>query len=345
MAVSVRIGVIGAGVMGATHIRILAREVHGAVVAAVADVDEARATAVAGEAGGARVHAEPADLVRDPEVDAVIVASSDATHEAFVLACLEAGKPVLCEKPLAATADSCVRVLDAEAALGRRLVQVGFMRRFDPGYTALKAAVVDGSIGAPLLLHCVHRNASVPPAYTSEMLVTSSAVHEIDVARWLLDDEIVRASVYAGRSTTTGGGRLRDPQMVVLETAGGVLVDVEVFATAAYGYDIRCELVGETGTAALSPPRPVEIRRAGHEGAAVPIGFSERFAEAYRRELQAWVDGVPGERTDGPSAWDGYAASAVAEACLASLADGGPRDVELAPRPSLYERETVVPAG
>jgi myo-inositol 2-dehydrogenase/D-chiro-inositol 1-dehydrogenase len=159
----------------------------------VADADPVRAAAVA---GSARVHDDPLALVADAEVDAVIIASSDATHEAFVLACLEAGKPVLCEKPLAATAEAGLRVVEAEAAIGRRLIQLGFMRRYDSGYVAMKAALRDGAVGAPLLLHCIHRNASVPPDYTSDMLITSSATHEVDIARWLLGDEIVSAVVH-----------------------------------------------------------------------------------------------------------------------------------------------------
>src|SRR3954451_11965207 len=315
--------------MGATHVRLLATEVRGAEIAAVADADPVRAAAVA---GGARGDDEPLALVAYADVEAVIIASSDATHEGFVLACLEAGKPVLCEKPLAASAAAGLRVVEAEAALGRRLIQLGFMRRYDSGYVAMKAALRDGAVGAPLLLHCIHRNASVPPDYTSDMLITSSAVHEIDVARWLLEDEIVSAVVHGPRVPRSPGG-LRDPQLVVMETAGGVLVDVEVFATARYGYDIRCELVGESGTVTLAPPLTVEVRRDGQDAALVPESFGPRFADAYRRELQAWGAAAAEGGAAGPSAWDGYAASAVGEACLRSLAEGGrSHAVELAAR-------------
>ena len=115
---------------------------------------------------------------------------------------------------------------------------------------------------------------------------------------------------------------MRDPQFVVLETAGGILVDVEMFVNARYGYDIRCELVGETGTLTL----PLAVRPS----------FLERFATAYRHELQDWVRAVAHGGPPGPSAWDGYAASAVADACLESLAGGHPADVRLAARPALY---------
>ena len=315
-----RIGIIGLGVMGAGHLHTLAG-VPGAEVVAVSDVDVARARHVAGD--GPEVLADPFELVRSGDVDAVLIASSDATHADFVLACLEAGKPALCEKPLAPTAAASLSVAHAEAAIGRRLVQVGFMRRFDPSYAEIKRGLDDGRIGTPLLVHCAHRNASVPPTYTSEMLITSSLTHEIDVVRWLMGDEIVSATVLSPRPTSRAVNGIRDPQLVILETESGVLVDVEVFVNAGYGYDVRCELVGETGTLTLEP--------------AVTPGFLERFADAYQAELGEWVGAIANGGPTGPTAWDGYAASAVADACLESLASGGgPVDVELAERPALY---------
>src|SRR5829696_8619684 len=122
---ALRIGVIGVGAMGSAHCRTIAGNVAGAELAAVSDADSARAAAVADDLG-ARVHEEPHDLVRDPDVDAVVVASSDDTHREFVLGCLQVEKPVLCEKPLAPTAEASLAVVEAEAALGRRLVQVAF---------------------------------------------------------------------------------------------------------------------------------------------------------------------------------------------------------------------------
>jgi myo-inositol 2-dehydrogenase / D-chiro-inositol 1-dehydrogenase len=242
-----------------------------------------------------------------------VVASPAATHEPYVLACLQAGKPVLCEKPLASSAAAALRIVEADR--GRGLVTVGFMRRFDPGYVEFKARLDAGEIGAPLLMHCAHRNVSVHDFFDSAMILTDSAVHEVDVARWLLGDEIARVTVYAPR--TTGRG-LRDPQLLLLETVGGRLVDVEAFVGARYGYDIRCEVVGEDGTLELRDPET-----GGRH--AIAADFRERFATAYLNELQAWVDGTPG-----PSAWDGYAAAAVAEAAVQSLQAGAPIDVRLA---------------
>jgi myo-inositol 2-dehydrogenase/D-chiro-inositol 1-dehydrogenase len=332
----VSVGVIGTGAMGATHVRTLAFGVEAARVAAVADVDLERATAVAGEVGTSRVHADAHDLIADASVEAVLVASPAATHEELVLACLDAGKPVLCEKPLAVTVEACRRIVEVEAALGRELVQVGFMRRYDPAYLDLKRELDAGQVGDPLLLHCVHRNADVPHPFGSEAALTESVVHDVDVARWLLGREITSVTVLAPRATRQAPPGVRDPQLVLLEADGGVLVDVESFLRARYGYDVRCEVVGESGVLALAPRAPVGLRRDGRESVAVPGGFESRFAQAYRDELEAWVEGLRAGAPAGPTAWDGYAAGAVTDACLQSLASGRRTEVRLAPRPGLY---------
>jgi myo-inositol 2-dehydrogenase/D-chiro-inositol 1-dehydrogenase len=338
----IRVGVIGTGVMGTDHARLLGSVVAGASLGAVYDVDRARAEAAAAQATGARVPSahvpsarvlgDPAELIRDDAVDAVLVASSDPTHEELVLACIKAGKPVLCEKPLAPTIDGCRRILDAEEAYGARLVSVGFMRRYDPGYLDLKAALDSGRIGAPLLLHCVHRNPTAPAGQPSSMLITGSAVHEIDVARWLLGEEIVAVSVHVPRPSRAAG-TTQDPQLLVFESERGVLIDVEVFVNARYGYDVRCELVGEDGTVSLDAAAPTVLRHSSGAGYPLPADWRPRFAEAYRRELQDWVDGLRVDRTPrGASAWDGYAATAVARAGVAALESGVRQPVELDPK-------------
>jgi myo-inositol 2-dehydrogenase/D-chiro-inositol 1-dehydrogenase len=333
---TIRVGIIGTGVMGADHARLLSGSVSGATLAAVFDVDRERASAVADSHRTARVVADPVELIRDDGIDAVLVASSDPTHEAFVLACIAAGKPVLCEKPLAPTVDGCERILDAEAVFGRRLVSVGFMRRYDPGYQAMKRAVDDGDVGLPLVLHCVHRNPSAPAGLPSAAVIVGSAVHEIDVARWLLAEEIVAVTVHRPR-VSRAAGTTQDPQVLILESASGALTDVEVFVNARYGYDVRCELVGEDGTVTLDAPPPTTLRRGGVAGHGLPGDWRPRFEEAYRRELQDWVDGLHVAKTPrGASAWDGYAATAVAQACVTALESGVRERVTLIARPALY---------
>jgi myo-inositol 2-dehydrogenase/D-chiro-inositol 1-dehydrogenase len=335
---TVRIGVIGVGMIGQDHIRRLSQVVAGAQVVALTDVDPARAQQVAdryGTATGIRVHATGQDVISDPEVDAVVVCSWGPTHEEYVLAAIAAGKPVFCEKPLAETPEACLRILAAEVAAGRRLVQVGYMRRYDGGYRALKGVLDSGAIGAALMVHCAHRNPSVPGHYTKDMAITDTAVHEIDTMRWLLGEEIVGTQVLTPRRSRHGG-ELQDPLLLLFEMESGAIVDVEVSVNIRYGYDIRGEVVGEDGTAALGDASPVVVRREGGFTSPVPADWRERFLRAYDVEFQEWVDAVAAGRPNGPSSWDGYAAAAVADAALEALHSGTRTSVKLADKPELY---------
>jgi myo-inositol 2-dehydrogenase / D-chiro-inositol 1-dehydrogenase len=332
---TLRIGVVGTGMMGQDHIRRLAASVLRVEVVAVSDVNLEQAKRV-GDGVGARAYADGHELVADDQVQAVLIASPGFTHEELTLACLAADKPVLCEKPLAPTIDACLRVLEAEAAKPRRLVQVGFMRRYDAGFRAMKAGLDAGQVGQALLLHCRHRNPAVPPGFTSDMMITDSVVHDIDVTRWLLGQEIVAATVYKARRSSKAPEGLQDPQLVLLETAEGVLVDVESFVSCQFGYDIRYELVGETGTLSLGELSGVLVRQEGQYHGPIPADYRERFGAAYQHELQEWVDGVLQGQVTGPSAWDGYATTAVAEAAVESQTKGDRVPVELAKRPALY---------
>jgi myo-inositol 2-dehydrogenase/D-chiro-inositol 1-dehydrogenase len=300
---------------------------------ALSDPDLGRAEAAAEAAGARRIVADGLTLIDDPDVDAVLVASPDPTHADFVLACLARGKPVLCEKPLAPRAEDCLRVVRAELELGRRLVQVGFMRRFDPFYGHLKDTLDSGACGQPLLLHCVHRNVSAPDWFTSEMAVNNSAVHEVDIVRWLLAEEIEQVQVI--RSVPKRGGLPRDPILLLLRMASGVVADVEVFIHAAYGYDIRMEAVCEEGTIDLGRPQPPSIRKALAVSDAFPADWRGRFGDAYRLQLQSWVRSLSGAPV-GASAWDGYAATTVTDALVRSLQSGDAVSVTLEPRPDLY---------
>jgi myo-inositol 2-dehydrogenase / D-chiro-inositol 1-dehydrogenase len=267
----------------------------------------------------------------------VLVASWGQAHEEQVLAAIEAGKPVFCEKPLAPTSRACLRIIDAEVASGRRLVQVGFMRRYDVGYQALKAVVDDGSIGAPLMMHCAHRNPSVPPYdFSTEMSITDSAVHEMDLVRWMFGEEVVAVSVLKPRRTSKAAAGLHDPLIVLFETASGVLVDDEVFVNAGYGYDIRGEIVGESGTAALADHAEVTVAAAGRRGGGVPADWRTRFARAYDAELSDWLKSVAEGTSAGPSAWDGYAAAVITDSCLEALRTGRRTEVSMRERPDLY---------
>ncbi|MEV0400425.1 Gfo/Idh/MocA family oxidoreductase [Actinoallomurus sp. NPDC050550] len=317
----IRVGVIGTGIMGADHVNTLHRHVSGAAVTVVADIDPARARAVAVGVPDARTVDDAFALIADPAVDAVVIASHDATHADLAIAAVRAGKPVMCEKPLAPTLAECARVVRAEERTG--LISLGFMRRFDPAYVELRAALAAGACGVPLLLHCVSRGVASAPGATSESSVTGSAIHEFDTVPWLLDSPVTEVEWRAPRRTPAATG-LRDPQLILLRTADGALTTVEVFLNAGYGYDIRCEIVGDRGTVALADPARIvtdaERRRAtGH-----PADWRPRFADAYRLELQTWVDAIAaGTPSPLATARDGLTASAVAAAVIDSMRNGG----------------------
>jgi myo-inositol 2-dehydrogenase/D-chiro-inositol 1-dehydrogenase len=323
--------------IGQDHIRRMTTVLSGVRVTAVTDVDVDTAKKVADGLPGAAVHATGEELIADPGVDAVLVCSWGPTHEQYVLASIAAGKPVFCEKPLATTQEACLRIVEAEVGHGRRLVQVGYMRRYDAAYRALKQVVDSGQIGAPLMMHCAHRNAGVPSFYQKEMAITDTAVHEIDMVRWMFGEEITAARVLVPRKSRNGGD-LQDPLFLILEMAGGALVDVEISVNIRYGYDIRGEVVGEEGTAALGELSPVTVRSFRQLATPVPADWRERFIGAYDVEIQEWIDSIAGGGAPlGPSAWDGYAAAVVSDAAVAALRTGTRVEVTLADRPALYD--------
>ncbi|WP_333738995.1 Gfo/Idh/MocA family protein [Streptomyces sp. IBSBF 2806] len=336
MADPLGVAVLGAGHMGADHIRRLDRVVSGARVAAVADPDAARAKEAVAGIDAATVHPDAEAALDAPGVEAVLIASPGPAHEEALLAAFARGLPVLCEKPMAPDSAGALRVMEAETRHGRRLAQIGFMRRYDAEYRRLKALLDDGRLGRPLMLHCVHRNVSSPPDFTSAMLIDSSVSHEIDAARWLLGQELTAVTVLSPPASSGAPRGLQDPQFVVFETEGGALVDVEVFVNCGFGYQVRCEAVCEAGAARIGDDHGMLVTARGAAGADVPQDYLVRFADAYDREVQAWVDATRRGQVTGPTVWDGYAASVVAEAGVAALESGTRTTVELAPRPGLY---------
>ena len=274
-------------------------------------------------------------MIDDPKVDAVLVCSWGPSHEEFVTAAIRAGKPVFCEKPLATTEQACWNIMQAEVQHGSRLVQVGFMRRYDHAYRMLKRTVESGDIGTPLMMNSGHRNPSVPSHYNSDMAIADTAVHDIDVARWLLGDEVAEVMVVKPRQNRNGG-ELNDPLMILLRMRGGAVVNVETSVNIAYGYDIRGEIIGETETVSLAESSAVVVKRSGTVSGRVPEDWRERFIRAYDVELQEWLDDCARGTCGGPTSWDGYAATVVADAGLAALRSGVWSPVTLREKPSLY---------
>ena len=323
---SIGIGVIGTGVMGAEHARILRHDTPGAHLAGIFDADVARAQAVA---CGATVFSDPQSLIASDQIDAIVIAAPDSTHAALTRACIAAGKPVLCEKPLASSAADALDVVQAEVGLGRKLIQVGYMRRFDPGYREIKRVKDTGHLGGSVLLHNVHRNVRAPDWFNGPQAITNSFVHEIDVSRWLLGSEMVSVHVEAG----PGG----EPLMITMRTDKDEIVSTEVFVNASYGYHVHAELVGRQGTISLAPASLTLLNRDRAGGVSYPDNWVPRFEEAYRRQMADWVSAVKAGASVGASAWDGYVASAIAEQVAQALAGGGVATLKYGPRPPLYD--------
>jgi myo-inositol 2-dehydrogenase/D-chiro-inositol 1-dehydrogenase len=331
---TIRIGLIGAGTMGADHARTIVGEIGGAELAAVHDTDVDRARQVAEICGGIRLSDSADQLIADPTIDAVLVASPDHTHTALAIACIKAGKPALVEKPIASTLDECRSVIAAEIKGGRRLIQVGFMRRFDPGYLTMKDILARNLLGPPLFLHCVHRNALGPDYLTSELVITNSAVHEIDIARYLFDEEFAAVSVTSPRPSSRAPGR--QPQLIVLETRGGIVVDIEAFVDATYGYEVRAELVCEAGAVTLAASPVAITRKDGHEIYPIEPDWRERFKTAYREQIVAWMNSIRNGKPGGSSAWDGYAAATTATACVKAWRSRQRIEFTIANTPGFY---------
>ena len=331
----VGVGIIGCGNIGADHVDRVAHQVSGSRVAALFDVASERAQELAASVGAVAL-ATASEVIQHPDVDAIVIASPGEFHAALTLECIAAGKPVMCEKPLAPTVAECEAVVAAEQAAGQRLVQVGFMRRNDLGYRHMKENLDAGRIGEALILHCEHRNPDVPDSFTSEMSMTDSVIHEIDTARWLLGEEIVRVRVIAGKQTPNAASHLNDPQLVILESASGVLVSVEVFVNAKYGYDVRCEIVGSSGVTSLGTQDLGQYVSDVQRTVTMPGNWRIRFGDAYRAEIQDWIDGIRAGEARGANAFDGLCATVVAQAAVRAVLTGDTQDIPLLRKPSFY---------
>ena len=334
-----KVGIIGIGSMGTQHFLRLMGRINNATVSAVSDVNEARAKEVIAPYAGVRFIADPIALINDSEVDAVVIVSADSTHEEFCLEALRLKKFIFCEKPLSASSDGAKKVVDAEMAGGKHLIQLGFNRRFDPSYRELKELVVSGKLGEPLVAHCAHRNATYPAPFDDVVTITGTAIHEIDTMSWLVGDYFTKAQIIFPKTTKYAQNpNLHDPQIVLLTTSSGMVVTAEIWVNCQYAYDIRCEVICEDGTATLPRHARVEVCTKNSKSNGMTSDGLGFFAESYNAEFQAWVDACNGDSycADAASAWDGYCAAVTTDACLQSQKSGGIETVPLTDRPDFY---------
>ena len=331
-----RIGVVGAGLMGADHIIRIRDRVAGADVSAVIDPDTAKAKAASAAAPDSTVFASLDAAISARAMDAVLIATPGKFHLDDLVAVVAAGLPTLCEKPLTPDPESALKVVEAEVAGGRKLIQVGFMRRFDAQYMELRDIIRDQPYGDLLALRCVHRNPDVPESYSTDMLINDSVVHEIDVVRFLTDSPIVAVDVKHLKRSSNDHSDLDEPILAFLETENGVIADVEMNVAVKFGYQVKTEAVFENGIAEIGRTSGTTIWHEGRYSGAEHTSFKTRFAAAFETELQRWVNAARNGGIDGPSAWDGYLVAAACSAGTEALLSGRRVEVAYAPKPDFY---------
>ncbi len=331
--------VVGCGMIGKEHIERIQNRIRGAKVVAVCDVFAEGAKKGAEIAGtGTKIYSDFNEAIADPEVTAVMVTTPGQFHKDPVIAAIKAGKPVFSEKPLANTATDCKAVVDAEMASGKHLVQVGFMRRYDRGYRQVKELLESGKFGAPMVVKCTHRADGVAESYTTAMAVTDTAIHEIDCLPWLINDEWDEVQCIIPRSSSKAHEGLKDPQVMILKTKGGVVTVLEVNVNCGFGYDINCEVVCENGVVNLPCPSFPTVRYANNVSTKIEDNWILRFIDSYDVEIQDWVDHALKGETGGSSAWDGYVASLTADALVKAQTSGKIEKVVTGGTPDFYKK-------
>lgn len=316
------IGVVGVGEMGKRHAENLRRNVPGARLIAIADVAAERARRVATELEIESSYGSLEALLENKEIEAVLIATPDKFHAQAIALAARAGKDILCEKPLALNLADAHAALDAVAKGGRRL-QVGFMRRYDPAYAAAMKRIEAGEIGVPVIFKSVGRDKDQPPlaAYDSNvngMIFYTNTIHDFDLARWLMRDELASVHAYTTSAIRPEVTKYGDvvASVVNLQYRQGAIGNIESYAQAVYGYDVRTEVVGSEGSIFVGSleryPAVFLTRRGGEQTLA--DHFLSRFADAYLAEVQDFVQTMLTDRAPRVTGEDGLKALAIAVA-------------------------------
>ena len=321
------VGVIGLGRIGRLHADHLAGPVRGArLVAAAVDATHRRQFLAAGDAP-CPLAADAAELLRRPDVDAIVVASPSSLHREHVAAAAEAGKPIFSEKPLADSVPAAEAAAEAVARAGVPF-QIGFQRRFDPGYVRARELVADGAIGEPEMFRGLTGD-RIPPVdflRTSGGLFWDLAIHDADAARFLVGDEIEAVFAVGAIKVEPALAEFDDVDygIATLRFRSGALGVIQASWRAPSGYDIRTEVHGSPGTVVteVDAKYPTRLYDARGRVAERHDQFVERFREAYLAELQAFVDAVRAGEEPSPGLADALAAVRVADAATRSRRAG-----------------------
>ncbi|HLO34772.1 MAG TPA: Gfo/Idh/MocA family oxidoreductase [Candidatus Deferrimicrobium sp.] len=331
----VGIGVVGAGRMGSIHARLIVGSVPDARLAGIADVNGEAARRLAGELGAVPVFGSLDEMLAAPGIDAVLIAVSSNRHREAIEAAAAAGKDILCEKPIALTmADTTAAIAAADAA-GVRL-QVGFMRRWDPDYARARARLASGALGRPILFKSLQFDAEPPPVAFADPAVSGGimvdmGIHEFDLARWLMDDEVVEVHAYGSTVAHPALGTVGDVDSAVvnLRFAGGATGSVEMARNTTYGEDVRTEVLATAGSVWIGHlPISHGSWSGGDAGGIVAADGADpsvpRFEAGYAAQTQGFARAILDDRPVDVPGSAGAAALAIALAADRSLREGRP---------------------
>lgn len=309
---SLAVGLIGAGRIGRIHAENLATRIPHARLAAVADIDLAAARRIAAQYHVPLATADAADLLADPSLQAVAVCSATDTHARLVAEAARAGKHIFCEKPIDL---SLSRIDEALAEVERAGValQIGFNRRFDPGFRKVRELVAAGKIGEPHLLRITSRDPEPPPlgyVKVSGGLFLDMTIHDFDMARFLMGREVEEVYAAAGVLVDPAIGQAGDVDtaLITLRFAGGALGAIDNSRRAVYGYDQRVEVFGSRGMVGAGNETPDRHSLSDAEGVHGPrplYFFLERYQDSYLEEMRAFVEAVAAGRPPEVSGRDG----------------------------------------
>jgi myo-inositol 2-dehydrogenase / D-chiro-inositol 1-dehydrogenase len=324
------VALIGSGRMGSFHAETLARRLPGARLAAVADAAPGAADRLVGALGAGRAYRDAAQLWDDPDVDAVVIATPARTHADLVVAATGAGKAVFCEKPMAVTLADADRAIDAARAAGV-VLQVGFNRRFAPDWAAARQLTDSGALGTPRLLRSLTRDPGGfdPARVLPDTIFLETLIHDFDTLRFLNPgaepvEVYATADALVEREWRDRG--LLDTAVVVIRFDNGAVATAEACFEAAYGYDVRGEVLGSGGMAQMGNGRRTGLLFSDAAGRHVETarGDQELFAGAYVAELAAFVEAVRGGTPAPATGEDARAALAIALAAAESVRAGRP---------------------
>jgi scyllo-inositol 2-dehydrogenase (NAD+) len=326
------VGILGVGEMGKRHAENLRRLVPEARLVAVADVAHQRAKQVADELEIDQSYSSLEDMVQSKDIQAVLIATPDKFHAQSIRIAAAAGKDILCEKPLAITLEDANSAL-REVEKAKVRLQVGFMRHYDPAYAAAKKRIEAGEIGTPVVFKSIGRDKDEPPlaAYQSQingMLFYTNSIHDFDLARWLMQDEVSEVQTYSTSAIRPELAKYGDvvAGVINLKFAHGAIGNIESHAQAIYAYDVRTEVVGSKGSIFVGTldKTPATFLTSHGSSRNLADHFLSQFADAYLAEVRDFVQTMLSDRAPTITGQDGLRALEIAIAAENSHLQGRP---------------------